>query len=163
MAEALGRCCLIGAATGLRSQCGLAATAWTAATAGAPSAGRVLLARPWVRRATLAAAAAEMVADKSPRVPSRLSAVGLGPRLLLGGATAVLVSRRSPSAPSPVLAAATGASAALASAYAGSRGRRAAVRRVGTDVVGAVVEDLVAVALAWDACTSAAGAPDGSP
>jgi uncharacterized membrane protein len=210
----LGNCLLIGAATGLRSQSGLAAIAWTAgrrepssavaalvacpgvrgvtpavalrarpwgrgasapdllARAGlrrvAPAAdlrarpwghgasAPDLLARPWVRGVASAAAAGELVADKSPRVPSRLSAAGLGPRLVLGAVTAVLLARRSPAGPPPLLAAASGASAAFAAAHAGSRWRRAAVRRTGVDAVGAVTEDLAALALAWAACAGAA-------
>lgn len=210
----LGNCLLIGAATGLRSQSGLAAIAWTAGRRERSSAvaalvacpgvrgvtsavalrarpwvrgasAPVLLARPWVRgvasAATLrvrpwahaetsapdlltrpwvrgmasAAAAGELVADKSPRVPSRLSAAGLGPRLVLGAVTAVLLARRSPAGPPPLLAAASGASAAFAAAHAGSRWRRAAVRRTGVDAVGAVTEDLAALALAWAACAGA--------
>jgi uncharacterized membrane protein len=210
----LGNCLLIGAATGLRSQSGLAAIAWTAGRrepssavaalvacpgvrgvtpavalrarpwgrrASAPALlaraglrgvasaadlrarpwGRRasapdLFARPWVRGVASAAAAGELVADKSPRVPSRLSAAGLGPRLVLGAVTAVLLARRSPAGPPPLLAAASGASAAFAAAHAGSRWRRAAVRRTGVDAVGAVTEDLAALALAWAACAGAA-------
>lgn len=152
--SALTGAALIGAVSGLRSQWGTAAVSWTTRTTGAPSAAQALLAGPWVRGATLAAAAGEFVADKSPRIPSRLSPAGLGPRLVMGALAAAALSQRRRGAVPPAAAAAAGASAALASAYAGARWRRAAGSRAGTDAVAAAVEDVLAAALAWAACGS---------
>ncbi|MEU6281366.1 hypothetical protein [Streptomyces sp. NPDC047028] len=161
---ALGRTCLIGAATGLRSQCGLAAVSWTTAPpADVPGgsgcsggAGQTpLLARPWVRGATLAAAAGEFVADKSSRVPSRLSAAGLGPRLVMSVLAAVLLARRERPRPSLIATAVTGASAAVASSYAGTRWRLVAGPRA--QALAPVAEDFVALVLAWAACKRTTG------
>ncbi|MEU2728690.1 hypothetical protein ABZ650_13340, partial [Streptomyces griseoviridis] len=80
--SALVRAALVGAATGLRSQWGAAAVAWSSPPdARAGPAGRdAVRAGPWLRGATATAALAEFVADKSPRAPSRLAPAGLGPR-----------------------------------------------------------------------------------
>ncbi|MFJ3145137.1 DUF4126 family protein [Streptomyces halstedii] len=151
-AEALTRAGLIGAVSGLRSQWGMAAVAWSARPTDVS-----VPARPWVRGATLASATGEFVADKSPGVPSRLAPGGLVPRLVLGALSGVALSRRSAgsaaSAASSVAAAAAGAVAAGAFACAGAGWRRVAGARTG-DAVAAAVEDVVAVALAWVACSS---------
>ncbi|MFD8430399.1 DUF4126 family protein [Streptomyces coelicoflavus] len=153
-AEVLVRVGLIGAVSGLRSQWGMAAVSWTAGPSTAPSAVRALLSRPWVRGGTLAAAAGEFVADKSPYIPSRLTAAGLGPRLVLGAAAGAALSQSRRGGVSEAAAAAVGASAALASALAGARWRRAAGAFSRTDAVAAIAEDIVAAVLAWAACTS---------
>ncbi|WP_241741116.1 hypothetical protein [Streptomyces sp. L2] len=112
-------------------------------------------ARPWVRGATLAAAAGEFVADKSSRVPSRLSAAGLGPRLVMSVLAAVLLARRGRPGPPLIATAVTGASAAVASSFAGTRWRQAAGPRA--RALAPVAEDLVALALAWAACKRTTG------
>ncbi|MGW4227006.1 DUF4126 family protein [Streptomyces bauhiniae] len=143
---------LIGAATGLRSTWGPAAIAWTAGPSDAASA--AALRRPWVRGATLVAAMAELVADKSPLVPSRLSPAGLGPRLLIGAALGAALSERRPGDRTPQVAGAViGAATAFASAAAGTRWRRTAAgpQRAWTDPMAAAVEDVVTAALAWAA------------
>lgn len=152
-AEALTRAGLIGAVSGLRSQWGMAAVAWSARPADVS-----VPARPWVRGATLASATGEFVADKSPRTPSRLTPGGLVPRLVLGALSGMALSRRSEGPASPVAAAAAGAVAAGAFACAGAGWRRVAGARTG-DAVAAAVEDVVAVALAWVACSPAGVRP----
>lgn len=78
-AEALTRAVLIGAVSGLRSQWGMAAVAWSGRPVGASWPVRSWPARPWVRGAMLVSAAGEFVADKSPGVPSRLTPGGWFP------------------------------------------------------------------------------------
>ncbi|KDQ71294.1 DUF4126 family protein [Streptomyces halstedii] len=157
-AEALTRAVLIGAVSGLRSQWGMAAVAWSGRPVGASWPVRSWPARPWVRGAMLVSAAGEFVADKSPGVPSRLTPGGLVPRLVLGAVSGAALSRRSQGSASPVAAAAAGAVAAGAFACAGAGWRRAAGARTG-DAVAAAVEDVLALALAWVACSSAGVRP----
>ncbi|MFS8200297.1 DUF4126 family protein [Streptomyces sp. CWNU-52B] len=148
--------CLIGAATGLRSTWGLAALSW-AARDGALTGAAAPLSRPWVRIATLAGAAGEFVADKSPSTANRLSAAGLAPRLLLGALTGATLSdprTRTRNAP-PALGAAAGAAASLLAAFAGQRWRTTDRHGVSTAPVAAATEDLAAATLATAACALA--------
>jgi uncharacterized membrane protein len=87
------------------------------------------------RRALLAAAVGELIADKLPATPSRLGRRGLSGRVLSGAISGQLVAGRR--------GAARCVSAALASALAGS-----AVRRRRPGAVAAVCEDGVAITLA---------------
>jgi uncharacterized membrane protein len=130
------RAAALGLATGGRSTFGLAALASTAGTTGsAPTSG-------WVKAAAGLAAAGELVADKLPQTPSRLSAPGLSPRLAFGGvAAAVLAHREGESRSSTAAAALIGMATALAGAKAGARWRAVAAGKFGSDLPGAVVED----------------------
>jgi uncharacterized membrane protein len=76
---------LLGAASGLRSQLGVAAVA---ARSGPflPS----MFREPWIRRLLLVAAAVELFVDKLPATPSRLALQGIVPRLALGALAAGL-------------------------------------------------------------------------
>ena len=92
-------------------------------------------------RLIVASAAAEMVADKLPRTPSRLAPFALAGRMTSGGVAGYAVAGR------PGVA--TGAAAALAGAFLGHRARRS-LHEIARwpDVRGAVVEDAFAVAVA---------------
>lgn len=123
---------LVGAASGLRSQTGLAAVALTTPA--------VHVSRPVAllsgHRGSVGAATAavgEIVADKFPGIPSRLSPAGVTSRVLLG---------------------ALGAVASVATTFAGAWWRRAQSRHR-PDWPGAVLEDAVAVGLAWAGCAVA--------
>ncbi|MER8029865.1 DUF4126 family protein [Streptomyces bauhiniae] len=152
---------LVGAATGLRSTWGLAAISWaTGPSSAVPAAVR----RPRVRGATLVAAMTELVADKSPHVPGRLSPAGLAPRLLIGAALGAALSRRRPGeGVPPVAGAAIGAATAFAAAFAGTRWRRTATgaHQAWTDPMAAAVEDIATAALAWIACALTTEEPPG--
>lgn len=153
VAGAVARAGLIGAATGLRSSWGLAALAW--APDATPPGVASRLARPWVgwvRWSTLAAAAGEFVADKSPSTPNRLSPAGLAPRLLFGALTGAALSGSRTDTALPAAGAAAGAAAALAAALAGARWRTAGRRGVSSAPVAAAAEDVVAAVLAAAAC-----------
>ncbi|MEW2407816.1 hypothetical protein [Streptomyces griseoviridis] len=159
--SALVRAALVGAATGLRSQWGAAAVAWSSPPdARAGPAGRdAVRAGPWLRGATATAALAEFVADKSPRAPSRLAPAGLGPRMLFGAVSGAVLARRHRPGTPVAAAAATGVAAAVLGAVAGARWRGA----VGGRVTGAVAEDAVTALLAWAACAPGRAAPAGRP
>jgi uncharacterized membrane protein len=137
------RAALLGAATGCRSQLGLAVLAWSGKGRGSHAIGRTLTGRPG-RVLTSVAATAELVVDQLPKTPSRLEPGGLGARAVLGSLGGAVVAGRSRSAAAP--AAAVGLGAALVTAYAGVRWRRAAATRFGRDAPGALA---VAVLLAW--------------
>ena len=120
---ALFRPLLLGVATGLRSQLGLAVLAWSEpAGPGDPRVLRGLRSRPG-RLAVGAAAAGELVMDKLPQTPSRLA---------VGGAL--------------------GAAGAAAGSYAGAAYRTALPARTRTpDLPWALGEDAVAASLAGTA------------
>jgi uncharacterized membrane protein len=152
--NALAGAGLIGVVSGLRSQLGVAAVALTTDRASAARPGSLLAGR----RATAltgVAALGELVGDKLPATPSRLSPAALISRLALGAfAAAALTSRGGrpgrPALPLPA-ALAIGASAAFAGAQAGARWRRAVSERGLPDWPAALAEDATAAALAWAA------------
>jgi uncharacterized membrane protein len=132
---------LIGGSTGLRSQMGMAVLLNGTPGAELPALLRHRAARP----IAVAAALAELVADKLPSTPARTQARGLVPRIGLGGLSAGLLAR---SAGAPALAsAAVGAGAAVGAAFAGMAARGALAKRL-PPVAAALGEDIVALALA---------------
>ena len=90
------------------------------------------------RRAVVLLAAGELVGDKLPFTPSRLSPPGLTGRLASGAYAGVVVGGRT--------GAAVGAAAALAGSYAGAR-----VRGMRPGLTTALAEDAVAVGVAFAA------------
>jgi hypothetical protein len=75
----------LGAASGLRSQLGIA-TVVVCSDPSLPS----IFRQPWTKRLLVAAAAGELVVDKLPTTPSRLAPPGLAARLVLGALAAGL-------------------------------------------------------------------------
>jgi uncharacterized membrane protein len=148
-ANAVVGAALIGSATGLRSQMGMAVLLTGTPTARLPA----LLGHRAVRPIALTAALGELVADKLPSTPARTEARGLVPRIALGGLSAGLLAR-SAGAPATV-AAAVGAGAATGAAFAGMAARLALAKRV-PPLAAALSEDLVAVTLAVAALRLAA-------
>lgn len=128
------RAALAGFATGCRSQSALAAYELTSTHS-----------RPR-RLAAALGAAGELVGDKLPMTPSRLSPVGLGARLLLGAVTGASLAGRGGTARVP--AALIGSGAAAATSFLGVRARAMLAERFGSDLPGAFAEDGVALALA---------------
>ncbi|WP_433891110.1 DUF4126 family protein [Streptomyces sp. CA-111067] len=183
---------LVGAASGLRSQTGLAAVALTTPA--------VHVSRPVAllsgHRGSVGAATAavgEIVADKFPGIPSRLSPAGVTSRVLLGALAAAALAAAAARDPEPLdavpapvpvpapvaggprdawfsedaypapagqdpavvaVAATLGAVASVATTFAGAWWRRAQSRHR-PDWPGAVLEDSVAVGLAWAGCAVA--------
>ncbi|MEU6059668.1 hypothetical protein [Streptomyces sp. NPDC047097] len=175
------RAALVGAASGLRSQAGLAGVALTARPDDPAGS---LLAHRWGRIGAVVAAVGEAVGDKLPRTPSRLSPQGLLPRLLLGGVTGWALAAReqtraedggtheeayqyaadgeeltrsAPDAGPALIGAAVGVAAAAAASFAGARWRRIAAGRNWPDWPFALVEDVVTAAVVY----AAVGRPDG--
>jgi uncharacterized membrane protein len=100
----------------------------------------------WGRVLTVLRALGEIVADKSPKVPSRLAPPGLGPRIVLGGLAAAALARREgePAAVPVALAIA----AAVGASVVGARWRAYVHERGGSTLASAVAEDLIVVGLA---------------
>jgi len=125
------RSALLGVAVGGRSSLGLAAPALTGSSTGATVAGVLAL-------------GSELVADKQPGTPSRLSAGGLPVRLVAAAGAAVVLARRAGSR--AFLPAVAGAAGAAAGSVAGASWRAWAGQHR-PDWQSAVVEDVAAVGL----------------
>jgi uncharacterized membrane protein len=132
---------LLGAATGLRSQSGIAAVAGGRDTEGLPA----VLAGPGARAVVTAGALGELVIDKLPKTGSRLEPGPLAARFILGGLAGgqLARARHHPALPAAGLA----AMAALISAKVGHDLRVALAKKL-NDPVAAVLEDAATVALA---------------
>jgi uncharacterized membrane protein len=137
---------LIGFFAGLRSLTPPAATAWAA------SLGWLRLERPLSLVGSVPAvalftlrAAIELVADKLPGIPNRISPPGLIARVLSGGFTGMCVAAGG--AQGILLGAALGVVGGVAGSYAGFSARTGIVKALGArDIYVALVEDLIAVA-----------------
>ena len=144
---------LLGAASGLRAQIGLAILVARQDPSLPP-----FLQRPWTRRLLVAGAAGELVIDKLPSIPSRLVPPGIASRLALGALAASLLARtrRAPWLPAAVV----GASSAAVAAKLG-HDARARLARTAPDPAVAVIEDALAVGLAAIGYVTLTGAPGG--
>ena len=141
---------LIGFFAGLRSLTAPAATAWAAHL------GWLKLYHPLSLIGSIPAvaaftllAAAELGADKLPRIPRRTSPVGLIARLATGALAGACVAVAG--GDGALLGALLGASGGVAGCFAGYYARTRAVSALGVpDIYVAVVEDLIAVGgCAW--------------
>jgi uncharacterized membrane protein len=130
----------LGAASGLRSQLGVAAVVVRSDRSLPP-----VVRSSWTKRLFVAGAALELVVDKLPVTPSRLEARGLAPRLALGALAAGLAAHTRQAGWFP--AAVIGASSAAVAAKVG-HDVRARLARHAPDPAVAVVEDAVALTLA---------------
>ena len=130
----------LGAATGLRSQLGVASV-MARSDPDLPS----ILRHPWIRRLVLATAAGELVVDKLPGTPSRLAPQGIVPRLALGALAAGLSAQTRHASWLP--AAVLGASSAAVAARVGHDVRARLARHVPAVPV-ALAEDALALAAA---------------
>jgi len=135
----LWRAAVIGLATGARSMTPLAALARS------DHPGVAALSGPWGRRLTAAAALGELVADKLPGTPSRLTRAPFTGRLVAGALAGYALARghRAP----VVLPVLTAVAASAVASYAGAAWRASADRR-GLAVPAALAEDGAAVLLA---------------
>lgn len=134
---------LAGLATGARSFAGAAVCASTA-----PGAARLdrLLHRRLVRRSLRRSALVELAGDKLPMAPARTEPIGLGGRALLGATSGAVVAGRGGD---PMWrGAVAGLAGAVAWTFAGPRVRALVAQRAGSDLPGAVAEDVAAYALA---------------
>ena len=140
------RAAALGAASGSRSTAGVTAVA-LASRRGDPGRLASGLGSTGGTSVSGVLALGELVADKLPFVPSRLSAPALGGRVLLGGTAAAAEARRD--GHDPVLPALIGAAGAVGAAVLGSRLRGVAAQRFGSDKPGAFAEDGLAALLGW--------------
>src|SRR5215207_8506332 len=149
--RALLRPLLLGLATGMRSQLGLAVLAWSEPAGSGDTAALRRLRTPAGRVGAGLAAAGELVADKLPQTPSRLTPAVLSSRLATGAVVGALASgatdRRT-----RALAGAVGVAGAAAGTYAGAAYRKAAADRTSLpDLPFGLAEDAVAAGLAGTA------------
>ena len=140
IAAMLARAGVLGAATGLRSTVALAALV-VRRNDGLPAA----LGHPAAQVAAAIACAGELVADKLPTTPSRLTPRGLSSRLIAASLAAAVLARREARGPVPAVVIAS--AAALAAAKIGHDTRRGLDRRFPDPVV-ALAEDGLAIGLA---------------
>jgi uncharacterized membrane protein len=127
----IARAALLGASSGMRTFSALATLALRDR----------LGAGPIGRAAIVVAAVGELCADKHPAVPPRISAPGLGARLVAGAYSGHRVAGRP--------GAAVAGTASVCSAVASYHARATLVRRLALpDVVVAAVEDAVAYGIA---------------
>jgi uncharacterized membrane protein len=142
----LVRAAALGAATGSRSSAGIAALSFTSR----PADGGAIVSRWGSRPGSVVAgvlASGEVLLDKSAVVPPRTSSPGLLPRAALGATAASAVARRE--GHDGTLAGAIGLAAAVGASILGVQARAAAARRLGSDLPGALAEDVAAALLAW--------------
>jgi uncharacterized membrane protein len=132
---------LLGAATGLRSQLGVATVTAVAPPRSLPS----LLRRPIVRKLTTGVATLELVGDKMPSAPDRTQPGGLITRIVLGGSAGGVVARTMGFGGRRSVV--VGAIAATASTFAGLSLRRRLISRFGPLPAG-LIEDGIAVSAA---------------
>jgi uncharacterized membrane protein len=139
------RAAALGVATGGRSASGLAALAFTTRRSGGDGwVGR--LGGRWGRGLTAAAALGEILADKSPLVPSRLSPPALVGRLAAGWVAGTALARREGvGRVGPALVTAAGV---VAGSVVGARWRAYAADRGWNPVGAALAEDVAVITLA---------------
>lgn len=142
----LVRATALGAATGSRSTAGVTALALTSYRSDQGALARTL-ATPAGTVGSALLTVGELVADKLPVTPSRLGPPALLPRAVLAAASGAGMARRDGAAPG--LPAVAGLLGAATSALAGHRLRGLLARKLGTDLPGAVIEDVLAGLLAW--------------
>jgi uncharacterized membrane protein len=134
---------LLGLVNGQRTFAAPAAISIAAASAGLglKSTPLVPLASKWTGALMTAAAIGELVMDKQPGIPARISPPGLAARAI-GGAVSASASARPGKA---VLSAALGAAGALAGGYISYRFRMGLARALGRDRPVAFAEDAIAI------------------
>lgn len=132
---------LVGTASGLRSQSGLAAVLLGTSPDRLPR----QLRSNRVRTAAAAAAVGEMAVDKYPKVPDRTAPPVLAARAVLGGVAGGLTTRARASG--VVYGALTGAAAAVAATYGGLALRRQLSQRLPALAAG-LVEDALTIGIA---------------
>lgn len=150
MPKGVTRLILVGVVAGLRSQLGTAAVALTT-DPGERARPANLFAGVWAKRITATAALGELVGDKLPKTPSRLSPSGITSRMAFGALAAVALASREPGGAPPAVPAAIGAAASLAGTFGGAYWRRTVADAGRPDWPAALAEDATALLLAYAA------------
>jgi uncharacterized membrane protein len=137
---------VVGVACGLRALMGLAAVSWAARSQQLPLQGTWLAflgfrATPFI---TSLLALGELVTDKLPKTPSRLVPPQFAARVSMGALTGAAIGASHGQLLVGVLSGITGS---ILGTLVGSKARAAAARLFGRDLLAALLEDLVAIAL----------------
>ena len=137
---------VLGVMAGLRSMTPPAVVAWTAHRWSALAQSSLsFMGWPVTAYILAAFAAVELVTDKLPFTPSRLTPVPLGARIFAGGLVGATLAAASQQ--SLAVGALVGAAGGLAGSYAGYHARRALVTKVGLpDLAVALIEDAITIA-----------------
>jgi uncharacterized membrane protein len=139
---------IIGIACGLRAIVGLAAVSWAASSHSLPLEGTLLsfLGRRFTPFIISFMALGELVTDKLPKTPSRLVPPQFGARVLMGATSggAIGVSRGH-----FAIGLIAGIAGSVAGTFAGSKGRALVAKSFGRDLPAALLEDVIAIALAF--------------
>lgn len=138
---------VLGVACGLRAIVGLAAISWAANSKQLPLGGTWLafLGNRFAPYIASLLALGEMVNDKLPKTPSRLVPPQFGARVVMGALTGTAIGL---SHGQLVLGLIGGLVGSVAGTLAGSKARAFAAKLFGRDLPAALLEDILAVALA---------------
>lgn len=139
---------VLGIACGLRALVGLAAVSWAASSQQLPLQGTWISflgsrVTPYI---TSLLAIGEMISDKLPKTPSRLVPPQFGARIMMGALTGTAIGL---SHGELVMSILSGIVGSVVGTLAGSRARSFAAKVFGRDLPAALLEDVVAVALAF--------------
>jgi uncharacterized membrane protein len=139
---------VLGIACGLRAVVGLAAVSWAASSRQLPLQGTWLsfLGNRVTPYITTFLAIGELINDKLPKTPSRLVPPQFGARVVMGALTGAAIGL---SKEHLVLGILSGITGSVVGTLAGSKARAFAAKLFGRDLPAAVLEDVLAVALAF--------------
>jgi uncharacterized membrane protein len=139
---------ILGVACGLRAMIGLAAVSWAANSSYLSLEGTWLsfVGKPMTPYITSVLALGELVTDKLPKTPSRLVPPQFGARLVIGGLGGAAIG-----IPHGHLAAGliAGLIGSVVGTVAGFKGRALLARAFGRNLPAALLEDVLAIALAF--------------
>jgi uncharacterized membrane protein len=139
---------ILGAACGLRAVVGLAALSWAASSQHLPLEGTWLsfLGSRVTSYITSVLAIGEIINDKLPKTPSRLVPPQFAARVVMGALTGAAIGV---SQGHLAMGALSGIIGSIVGTLAGSKARAFAARLFGGDLPAALLEDVLAVALAF--------------
>lgn len=139
---------VLGVACGLRALVGLAAVSWAASGQHLPLQGTWLsfLGNRITSYISSVLAIGEIINDKFPKTPSRLVPPQFGARVVIGALTGSAIGL---SQGNLVMGALAGIIGSVVGTFTGAKGRALAAKLFGRDLPAALLEDVLAVALAF--------------
>jgi len=139
---------VLGIACGLRAIVGLAAVSWAASTQQLPLQGTWLsfLGNRITPYITSVLALGEIINDKLPKTPSRLVPPQFGARVVMGALTGAAIGLSQQHLALGLIAGVIGA---IVGTLAGAKARAFTAKLFGRDLPAALLEDVVAIALAF--------------